>query len=93
MVYKGPQERVKGCSLRTERRKTCRSFSSLIRFSHFCYNFLWLFLLFYSLILLLVLNLVDKSAHMGEKLNRELITSFNELLGVLGCSNARRSAG
>lgn len=42
---------------------------------------------------LLVLDLVDESTNVGKQLNSKLISSFNELLGVLSRTDTRRCAG
>jgi hypothetical protein len=42
---------------------------------------------------LLVLNLVDEGSNVRKQLDGKLIASFDELLGVLGCANARRGTG
>lgn len=40
-----------------------------------------------------MLNLVDQGAHVREELHRELISSLDELFGVLGRTNTGRSTG
>lgn len=47
---------------------------------------------FYTLGSLLMLDLVDECANMGQQLNGELVASLNKLLRDLSCADAWRGS-